>query len=402
MRRLKFAVGLMSLTIVTVLAGLALASTALPLAMGWERVVLTSGSMRPLIDPGDVVIASRVQHPVEPGTVVVFRNPNKPGSLVTHRVVEVLPDGSYRTKGDANAQADVAPVTPDMVVGKGTFLVPAIGLPAVWLQKGQVALAASAVVLSLLVGGISRYGLLAKHDPWAATHRAGPARNAKGRRRASKRRRGRAVSASTGVLVVAGMVAGSTWIAPPPAYGAFTASTQSAQMGFTVAAPNLALYLKTNGTTTPATNLDLTSVPPTRTTLTNYDTRDHLPGLNVAKGSTQQWMAGSSVTLSGAVRLTLWSAMANFNTTQSGGITVSLLDCNVNGNNCTPFSVSSVSSSSWSGGNGSWVAREVYLGTFYNRKTTRLQLRISVNDSSSASMMFAYDTADYPARLTVD
>lgn len=80
MRRLKFVVGLMSLTMVTALAGLVLVATALPLAMGWDRVVLTSGSMMPLIEPGDVVIVSKVEHPIQPGTVITFKNPNKPAA----------------------------------------------------------------------------------------------------------------------------------------------------------------------------------------------------------------------------------------------------------------------------------------------------------------------------------
>ena len=57
MRGLKFAAGLISLMVVTALAGLALVAVVLPLVLGSERVVLTSGSMEPLIDPGDFVHA---------------------------------------------------------------------------------------------------------------------------------------------------------------------------------------------------------------------------------------------------------------------------------------------------------------------------------------------------------
>lgn len=166
MQRLKFAIGLVALAVVSILGGLILAATALPLVAGWERVVLTSGSMQPLIDPGDVVLTTKPVHPLDHGEVIVFKNPTKPGSFITHRVVENLPDGSYRTKGDANAQADVFPVTQENVVGRGVTLVPAVGLPVIWARQGHPVLAGAVVMLVLLLACVSRYALLTKYDPW--------------------------------------------------------------------------------------------------------------------------------------------------------------------------------------------------------------------------------------------
>jgi signal peptidase I len=393
MRVLKFAAGLVALTIVTALAGLALIATALPLVMGWERVVLTSGSMSPLIDPGDVVIAAPVQHPIEPGAVVVFQNPNKPGSLVTHRVLELLPDGSYRTKGDANPQPDVSPVTPNLVIGRGTLLVPGIGMPSVWLQHGHPELAAAAAALVTLLAGMSRYGLLARHDPWAAPTED-PAEEAPRRPRRSR-------AALAGLLAVAALAAAGSWAAPQMAQGAFTASSRSPQNALAVPAPAVSLYLKTNGTTTPPTNLTMTSAAPTATTLPNYDMRDSAGGLNIAPGSSQRWLSSGPVASSGPVRLTLWSAMANFNTTRAGSISLSLYDCNAGATTCTQLgrTVTSASTGSWSGGSNTWVAKEFTLDPI-NRQTTRLQLRVTVNNSSASAMMFAYDTTAYQSRIT--
>lgn len=166
MQRLKFAVGLMSLVIVTVLSGLVLAATAMPLLSGGNRVVLTSGSMTPLIKPGDLVLTTKADHPLDPGTVVVFKNPNKPGSLITHRIIENLPDGRYRTKGDANGQPDISPVEQENVVGRGSLLIPVIGLPVIWARQGYAVLAGAAAVVVLLLVFFTRYGLLNKYDPW--------------------------------------------------------------------------------------------------------------------------------------------------------------------------------------------------------------------------------------------
>ena len=103
---------------------------------GLEPVVITSGSMRPLIRPGDVVLL----HPAEdaaslgPGTVVTFEDPARPQVLTTHRITAINRDGTYRTRGDANSDVDSTPVAPDAIVGVARILVPLAGLPVIWLD----------------------------------------------------------------------------------------------------------------------------------------------------------------------------------------------------------------------------------------------------------------------------
>ena len=416
MRRLKFAVGLMSFTVTTALAGFVFVATALPLALGWDRVVLTSGSMMPLIEPGDVVLVSKAEHPIQPGTVITFTNPNKPGSLITHRVIEVRDDGSYRTKGDANAQPDVSPVSQDMVLGKGTFLVPSIGLPAVWIQKGHTVLAAAAIAAVLLIALLSRYGLLRKHDPWLAPHGQGPSQPS-GSSRLPK------WAMPVGVLLAVALAAAGIWLAPKPAQGAFAASSSSARNVLTTAvAPGTTLYLKTNGTsdTNPPlldVPLDLTATAPTLTTLYNYDAlRDPAnPGLLIAKGTglldpivgttMQRWAmpARATTVIAGNAKARLWTAMKDFSTTKAGSLTVGLYICNPGTNNCTatgtPATVTS--QGSWSGGSTTWVPIDVDLGSISIPSNRVLQIRVTVGAASSDAMMLAYDTTAYPSRVTV-
>lgn len=91
-----------------------------------------SGSMRPAMDVGDVVIIAKVTpDTIKPGDVVQFREGNY---TVIHRVIEVVEiEGSkfFITKGDANNKPDTNPVIPGNVVGKAVFTIPKVGWVAI-------------------------------------------------------------------------------------------------------------------------------------------------------------------------------------------------------------------------------------------------------------------------------
>jgi signal peptidase len=101
---------------VTALAVTVLAVATLTLGLvggrlGYRAVFMTTGSMRPAIVPGDLVIV----RPVDPasirvGDVITFQAPLGRHELVTHRVVAVTSSAqglTLRTKGDANQVADI-------------------------------------------------------------------------------------------------------------------------------------------------------------------------------------------------------------------------------------------------------------------------------------------------------
>lgn len=79
---------------------------------GYDRYVITGGSMSGSIEKGSVVLAREV--PVEDlriGDVITYLPPAETGltSLVTHRIVEIDTAGGrplFRTQGDANADPD--------------------------------------------------------------------------------------------------------------------------------------------------------------------------------------------------------------------------------------------------------------------------------------------------------
>jgi signal peptidase len=136
------------------------------LLLGWEAVVITSGSMQPALSPGDVVVASPPTEAIGPGTVVVFHDAD--GRLVTHRIVAVADDGTYVTRGDASGSDDSTPLDPADIVGVGRILVPAVGLSLVWAWSGAwvkllLVMAATAVAFWL-----ARWAWMPDLDPGAA------------------------------------------------------------------------------------------------------------------------------------------------------------------------------------------------------------------------------------------
>lgn len=101
----------------------------------YPATVIT-GSMTPLLDPGDVVIAIKVDpSEIEVGDVIDFLTP---GMRVIHRVIEVQGEGdntTYVTKGDANPSPDSDPVLAANVRGKMIGSVPYVGRVVLFLRS---------------------------------------------------------------------------------------------------------------------------------------------------------------------------------------------------------------------------------------------------------------------------
>lgn len=119
-------VGVVGLTV-----ALAVGLLALKLA-GWQTLTVLTGSMRPLIAPGQAIVVSPMPaSKIAPGQVITFRRPNASGGTVTHRVqrVQRLSDGrlSVTTRGDANPVGETWQIAPDGQVGRHRASLPAAG-----------------------------------------------------------------------------------------------------------------------------------------------------------------------------------------------------------------------------------------------------------------------------------
>jgi signal peptidase len=117
--------------------------------------VVTSGSMSPAIDAGDVVIVRDVPaSAISTGDVITFARSPAAERPTTHRVVAVTGEGedrAFRTKGDANEEADRSLVSTDQVVGRVWFHVPDAGYPLLFGSTKEGLLALLVVPLALLV-----------------------------------------------------------------------------------------------------------------------------------------------------------------------------------------------------------------------------------------------------------
>ena len=106
--------GLLAPWLVRAVVGLAVAVFALlavgPHVLGYRTMTMLTGSMAPMIEPGDVTVVTPIGvEDVTEDMVITYHQPIGDRSLVTHRVVEVdRTDGrvSVRTKGDANEAID--------------------------------------------------------------------------------------------------------------------------------------------------------------------------------------------------------------------------------------------------------------------------------------------------------
>jgi signal peptidase len=87
--------------------------------------------MEPAIPLGGLVIVKPTEGYVK-DDVITFRSEADPKQTVTHRIVEIVEDEdlkriSYKTKGDANEEADRELVDSRRVIGRVVYTVPYLG-----------------------------------------------------------------------------------------------------------------------------------------------------------------------------------------------------------------------------------------------------------------------------------
>lgn len=121
---------------VTVVVAALLGLSLLPNAWGWSTMVVTSSSMSPSFEAGDLVIVQpRDAEDLEPLDIITFVTPDR--MRVSHRVVSKGTDAdgiTFVTKGDANKSADVDPVDGRNVEGQVRYSVPRLGYIVVWAR----------------------------------------------------------------------------------------------------------------------------------------------------------------------------------------------------------------------------------------------------------------------------
>lgn len=142
------------ISVIMVLAVLAAGAVMIvPKLMGNDIYAVMSGSMEPFYHVGSVVIVDKHVQPedIQPGDPITFRKGDN--AIATHRVVSVDHDNqTFVTKGDANEDVDIAPVSYDSLIGKAGMSVPYVGYLPLYMRtpKGMFSIGAYVIVFILL------------------------------------------------------------------------------------------------------------------------------------------------------------------------------------------------------------------------------------------------------------
>ncbi len=117
-----------------------------PDVFGYSVAVVVSGSMHPAIDVDDVIVIKE-QKEYQKDDIIAFSTGK---SLVTHRIIEVTPQG-FVTKGDANNTADSQLVQVDNISGEVVYIIPKVGSAIYFLRSplGMLLIMALAFVMML-------------------------------------------------------------------------------------------------------------------------------------------------------------------------------------------------------------------------------------------------------------
>lgn len=155
LRRPRVAASLVVWLVLGMAAGTVLAA-GVPVLFGFRSFTVLSGSMRPVLDVGDVVVTKSVAaSDVRVGDVITFPDQERK-ELVTHRVESIHLAGtraSVVTRGDANDASEEWSVASNGRVGRVAYRLPLVGYALVWTH-GRYARLLLIVVPALLLAAI--------------------------------------------------------------------------------------------------------------------------------------------------------------------------------------------------------------------------------------------------------
>jgi signal peptidase len=102
--------------------------------------VVATGSMEPVIKPGDMIIVEKIScmedvENLKVGDIIQYK---KYSYMVSHRIIEIVEEVDnkhFRTMGDNNSGPDVDLVKPEDLRGRIRFVVPKIGWPTLIIKR---------------------------------------------------------------------------------------------------------------------------------------------------------------------------------------------------------------------------------------------------------------------------
>ena len=124
-------------------------------AVGVTPYTVLSGSMSPTYPAGAIVYVRKVE-PLDLKVRDVITYKKEDGTVVTHRIIEILEDENnpsavrFRVQGDANNTPDGDPVDGSDVLGKVSFGIPLLGYVANFIQSPYGSVYTIAIGLGLV------------------------------------------------------------------------------------------------------------------------------------------------------------------------------------------------------------------------------------------------------------
>jgi signal peptidase len=118
-------------TVAVLMGALIVGLVVVPRLVGAEPFTVLTGSMRPTMPPGTMIIVRPVEFTdLRVGDVITYQLESGQTAVVTHRIIsiDIGDEGTrLRTQGDANPSADIEPVRAEQVRGEVWYWVPYIG-----------------------------------------------------------------------------------------------------------------------------------------------------------------------------------------------------------------------------------------------------------------------------------
>ena len=114
---------------------------------GFSIFNISSGSMKETIQIDDIIIVKGVEK-LNKGDIITFFQDNQ---IVTHRIIEILDDGNFITKGDANNSKD-SKVYKENVIGKVIKIIPKGGI---WVKVFSDSKVITCIFITLIFIGIT-------------------------------------------------------------------------------------------------------------------------------------------------------------------------------------------------------------------------------------------------------
>lgn len=104
---------------------------------GYKFYTVLTGSMKPTINPGSLVIVKETNpEGIKSGDIISFGSDHT-NNVTTHRVKKVVKEENIKfiTQGDANNVEDPMPISSNLLLGKVVNFIPIIGATMIFIQS---------------------------------------------------------------------------------------------------------------------------------------------------------------------------------------------------------------------------------------------------------------------------